>query len=57
MKFPRPKRAPILRICLKRAPRSPPHVPVNQKAPLAEFEKVVAAVFRISPTETVNRMD
>ena len=44
------QRAPILKAYLRRAPGARPHVPVNKDAPLAEFEKVVAAfpVFRVS---------
>jgi deazaflavin-dependent oxidoreductase (nitroreductase family) len=43
------QRAPILRAYLQHAPGARPHVPVNQDAPLAEFEKVTPAfpVFRV----------
>ena len=42
-------RAPILRRYLQVAPGARPHIPVNRKAPLAEFARVAAdyPVFRI----------
>jgi F420H(2)-dependent quinone reductase len=44
-------RAPILRRYLALAPGARPHVPVNRKAPLAEFERIAEQypVFRIVP--------
>jgi deazaflavin-dependent oxidoreductase (nitroreductase family) len=44
-------RAPILRRYLRVAPGARPHVPVDFRAPAAEFEKVAAdyPVFRIDP--------
>jgi hypothetical protein len=44
-------RAPILRRYLKMAPGARPHVQVDRRAPLSEFEKVAAdyPVFRITP--------
>jgi deazaflavin-dependent oxidoreductase (nitroreductase family) len=48
--IPANQRAPILRAYLQRAPGARPHIPVNQDAALAEFQKVAAAfpVFRLS---------
>jgi deazaflavin-dependent oxidoreductase (nitroreductase family) len=42
-------RAPILRRYLQVAPGARPHIPVDRRAPLAEFEKIAARypVFRI----------
>jgi deazaflavin-dependent oxidoreductase (nitroreductase family) len=44
-------RAPILRRYLAIAPGARPHVPVDRKAPLAEFERIADQypVFRITP--------
>ena len=44
-------RAPILRRYLALAPGARPHIPVDRKAPLGEFEAVAAdyPVFRIEP--------
>ncbi len=46
---PVPRRAPILKAYLQRAPGARPHFDLNHDAPLAEFEKVAARdpVFRI----------
>ena len=43
-------RAPILRRYLERAPGARPHVPVDRRAPLAEFEAIAGQypVFRIT---------
>jgi len=43
-------RAPILRCYLESAPGARPHVPVDRRAPLAEFERIAAhvPVFRIT---------
>lgn len=43
------QRASILKAYIKRAPGARPHIPVNQDAPLAEFEKIAAdfPVFRV----------
>ena len=43
------KRAPVLKAYLQRAPGARPHVPVNENAPLAEFEAIAARfpVFRV----------
>ncbi len=43
------QRPPILKIYLQRAPGARPHIPVNQDAPIAEFEKIAAQypVFRV----------
>ena len=48
---PADQRAPILRAYLKRAPGARPHMPVNQDAPIEEFQKVASAfpVFRLAP--------
>lgn len=45
------QRAPILKAYLKRAPGGRPHIPVDQDAPLAEFEAIAASfpVFQIVP--------
>jgi hypothetical protein len=44
-------RAPILRRYLELAPGARAHLPVDQRAPLAEFERIAAdyPVFRITP--------
>lgn len=44
-------RAPILRRYLAVAPGARPHVPVDRRAPLAEFERIAAdvPVFRVLP--------
>jgi hypothetical protein len=44
-------RAPILRRYLQIAPGARPHVPVDRRAPLAEFERIAGQypVFRIRP--------
>jgi hypothetical protein len=46
-----PDRAPILRRYLEVAPGARPHIPVNRKAPLADFERISAdyPVFRVLP--------
>ena len=36
------RRAPILKAYLQRAPGARPHIPVDQHAPVAEFEKIAA---------------
>ena len=43
------QRAPILKAFLQIAPGARPHIPVDKRAPLAEFEKIAAAypVFRV----------
>ncbi|MEV0808743.1 nitroreductase/quinone reductase family protein [Micromonospora sp. NPDC050200] len=45
------RRAPILRRYLDLAPGARPHLPVDRRAPLAEFEAVAARhpVFRVEP--------
>jgi hypothetical protein len=47
--IPTDQRAPILKAYLQAAPGARPHVPVDKDAPLAEFEKIAAAipVFRL----------
>lgn len=47
---PTEQRAPILRAYLQRAPGARPHIPVDQHAPLAEFERIAGAypVFRVT---------
>lgn len=47
-------RAPILRRYLDRAPGARPHIPVDRRAPLAEFEAIAGQlpVFRITPDTT-----
>lgn len=44
-------RAPVLRRYLQVAPGGRPHIPVDRRAPLAEFERVAAdyPVYRIQP--------
>jgi hypothetical protein len=46
-----PGRAPILRRYLQVAPGARPHIPVDRKAPLADFERISPdyPVFRIRP--------
>jgi hypothetical protein len=43
------RRAPVLKAYLKRAPGARPHLPVDEDAPLSEFEQVAAQipVFRV----------
>jgi hypothetical protein len=47
-------RAPILRRYLAVAPGARAHIPVDRKAPLAEFERIAAdvPVFRVAPEQT-----
>ena len=47
------ERAPILRRYLAVAPGARPHIPVDRRAPLDEFERVAAGypVYRIRPRE------
>lgn len=49
-----PERAPILRRYLAVAPGARAHLPVDQHAPLAEFERIAAdyPVFRIVPRQS-----
>lgn len=49
-----PARAPILRRYLEVAPGGRPHIPVDRRAPLADFEQVAARypVFRIHTGST-----
>jgi hypothetical protein len=44
------RRAPVIKAYLRRAPGARPHVPVDENAPLAEFEKVAPGipVFRVT---------
>jgi hypothetical protein len=46
-----PDRAPILRRYLQVAPGARPHIPIDRKAPLADFERISPhyPVFRILP--------
>ena len=46
-----PDRAPVLRRYLQVAPGARPHIPVDRKAPLADFERISPdyPVFRILP--------
>ena len=48
---PEARRAPILQRHLEVAPGARPHIPVDRRAPLAEFERIAARfpVFRIVP--------
>ena len=43
------RRAPVLRAYLKRAPNARPHLPIDEDAPLVDFERVSARfpVFRV----------
>jgi hypothetical protein len=45
------QRAPVLKAYLKRAPGARAHLPIDQDAPLSEFERVAAQfpVFRVVP--------
>jgi hypothetical protein len=45
------RRAAILRRYLELAPGARPHIPVDRKAPLAEFERIAAEfpVFQVVP--------
>jgi hypothetical protein len=46
---PAERRAPVLKVYLKRAPGARPHLPVHKDAPLSDFEQVAAQfpVFRV----------
>jgi hypothetical protein len=45
------RRTPVLKACLKRAPNARAHVPIDEDAPLAEFERVASRfpVFQVAP--------
>jgi deazaflavin-dependent oxidoreductase (nitroreductase family) len=47
------RRAPVLKAYLKRAPNARAHVPIDEDAPLAEFERVASRfpVFRVTPRD------
>ncbi len=51
--IPADQRAPILKAYLQAAPGARPHVPVDEGAPLAEFEKIAAEfpVFRLTANQ------
>lgn len=46
---PADRRAPVLKVYLRRAPGARPHVPVHKDAPLSEFERIASQfpVFRV----------
>lgn len=52
--IPADQRAPILKAYLQIAPGARPHVPVDEDAPLAEFEKIATTfpVFRLASNQT-----
>jgi deazaflavin-dependent oxidoreductase (nitroreductase family) len=56
IEVPADARAPILRRYLEVAPGGRPHIPVDRRAPLEEFEKIAPAipVFRIASRAKVN---
>jgi hypothetical protein len=56
VEVPAEARAPILRRYLEVAPGGRPHIPVDRRAPLEEFEKIAPAipVFRITSRAAVN---
>ena len=47
------RRAPVLKAYLKRAPNARAHVPIDEDAPLAEFERVANRfpAFRVAPRD------
>jgi hypothetical protein len=47
------KRAPVLKAFLQHAPGARPHMPVNEDAPIPEFEKIASSypVFRVKTLE------
>ena len=47
------RRAPVLKAYLKRAPNARAHVPIDEDAPLAEFERVASRfpAFRVAPRD------
>jgi hypothetical protein len=51
VEVPADERAPLLKAYLAVAPGARPHIPVDRRAPLAEFEAVAAdyPVFRVTP--------
>lgn len=51
------QRAPLLRIYLQHAPGARPHIPVDQHAPLADFERVAKdyPVFRVTSAPSSQR--
>jgi deazaflavin-dependent oxidoreductase (nitroreductase family) len=55
---PADQRAPVLRAYLQRAPGARPHVPVNEDAALAEFQRVAVGfpVFRLAAMEPAQAM-
>jgi hypothetical protein len=55
--IPAERRAPVLKVYLKRAPGARPHLPIHKDAPLSEFEQVAVRfpVFRVVP-KNVGRM-
>ena len=48
------RRAPVLKAYLKRAPNARAHVPIDEDAPLTDFERVASRfpVFRVAPRTT-----
>jgi F420H(2)-dependent quinone reductase len=52
-------RAPILRRYLQIAPGARPHIPVDRRAPLAEFQGIASQypVFRVGPARAARRTD
>jgi deazaflavin-dependent oxidoreductase (nitroreductase family) len=52
-------RAPVLRRYLQVAPGGRPHIPVDRRAGLAEFERIAAAypVYRIQPRAAVSAVE
>jgi hypothetical protein len=51
--IPTDQRAPILKTYLRHAPGARPHIPVDKKAPLADFERIASAypVFHVAAPE------
>ena len=55
IEVPAGERAPVLKRYLQKVPGGRPHIPVDWKAPLAEFEAIAARypVFRVTQAETM----
>ena len=49
------KRAPVLKAYLQIAPGARPHIPVDKKAPLSDFEQIAAQIpiFRVSSSQAL----
>jgi F420H(2)-dependent quinone reductase len=59
VEVPDSQRAPIIKRYLNKAPGGRPHIPVNRRAPLTEFEAISSRypVFRVLPLDQSRRQD